>query len=68
MKTICRKICKLDEKDQYCVGCGRTTDEIREWYTADLKRKKEIAIDARERLTLNNLTILDGDYYYMEFD
>lgn len=68
MKTICRKICKLDEKDQYCTGCGRTTDQIREWYIADLKRKKEIAIDARERLILNNLTILDGDYYYMEFD
>lgn len=68
MKTICRKICKLDEKDQYCVGCGRTTDEIREWYTADLTRKKEIVFEARERLALNDITVLDVDYHLREYD
>jgi predicted Fe-S protein YdhL (DUF1289 family) len=26
----CKKICAYEDND-YCIGCGRTPDEIREW-------------------------------------
>lgn len=32
-----------------CQGCGRTADEITEWFTATNDRKKEIAKTVRLR-------------------
>jgi predicted Fe-S protein YdhL (DUF1289 family) len=31
--TSCCKICKLDWNKDYCLGCGRTVDEIRQAYS-----------------------------------
>lgn len=31
MQTPCIKICKLDPKLQYCIGCKRTIEEIQRW-------------------------------------
>lgn len=28
----CNKICTLDSRGDYCIGCGRTLDEIARWY------------------------------------
>lgn len=36
----CIKICSLE--NGYCIGCGRSQDEIREWFIATDERKKEI--------------------------
>jgi hypothetical protein len=36
----CIKICTL--QDNFCIGCGRSTQEIAEWTKASDKRKKEI--------------------------
>ena len=36
----CIKVCWIEEG--YCTGCGRTQDEIVEWYYADDDRKLEI--------------------------
>lgn len=36
----CVKICTII--DNQCIGCDRTTDEIREWFYCDDERKKEI--------------------------
>jgi len=30
MKSPCVKICKLDPFGKYCMGCGRTIDQIKE--------------------------------------
>ena len=37
MKCPCIGVCKLDRNDKYCVGCGRTTDQIRDYYLDGLK-------------------------------
>ena len=29
MRTPCIKICKI--KEDICIGCGRTLDQIRDW-------------------------------------
>ena len=36
----CIKICTL--QDDFCIGCGRSTQEIAEWSTASSKRKESI--------------------------
>jgi len=36
----CIKICTL--QDDFCIGCGRSTQEIAEWSTASNKRKERI--------------------------
>lgn len=57
--SICRNICKVDESYTFCVGCGRTLEEITEWYTATQERKKEIAALARERSRARREKALD---------
>ncbi|QMP83965.1 MAG: hypothetical protein [Caudoviricetes sp.] len=68
MKTICQKICNVDEDNTFCIGCGRTLDEIREWYYADTPRKKEIMLSAKERLLIESVEVLDVDYHLREYD
>jgi predicted Fe-S protein YdhL (DUF1289 family) len=39
VKSPCVKICKLDEENGVCIGCGRTIEEITNWSTfSDLKK------------------------------
>ena len=37
-------------EEGYCIGCGRTQDEIMEWLYADNERKIEILDDISERV------------------
>ena len=40
VESPCFKVCVIE--DGYCIGCGRTQDEIGEWFYADDDRKLEI--------------------------
>ena len=40
--------CKVENK--VCIGCGRTTQEIAEWFKASDKRKREIVEGLRNRV------------------
>lgn len=31
VKTPCNDVCQLDRKSGWCLGCGRTGDEIMRW-------------------------------------
>ncbi|MEM6665225.1 MAG: DUF1289 domain-containing protein [Pseudomonadota bacterium] len=31
MKSPCQNICVIDRVSRYCIGCGRTGDEIASW-------------------------------------
>ena len=44
----CINICTL--QDDFCIGCGRTTQEIAEWAKSTIKRKKEILERLPDRL------------------
>ena len=44
----CIKICTL--QNDFCIGCGRSTQEIAEWSTASKKRKEEILERLPDRL------------------
>ena len=44
----CVAICQMDEANRFCIGCGRTLDELRDWIimTADEKRAVLARIEA----------------------
>ena len=47
--SICRKVCEYEDDQRICRGCGRTDEEITEWFYANKERKIEIAKAARAR-------------------
>jgi|KBSSwiStaDraftv2_1062776.scaffolds.fasta_scaffold301360_2 predicted Fe-S protein YdhL (DUF1289 family) len=46
----CNRVCIIDPVRNWCIGCGRTLDEIGEWATASDPRKRQILenISARD--------------------
>jgi len=50
----CVKICSYTELKELlvCIGCGRTYDEITEWFGADNQRKEQINIESEKRRLL----------------
>ncbi|MBL0021568.1 MAG: DUF1289 domain-containing protein [Sphingomonadales bacterium] len=38
----CKDQCGLDRTGQWCLGCGRTVDEIAGWLSADAKERRAI--------------------------
>ncbi len=44
----CIKICTL--QNDFCIGCGRTTQEIAEWTKASDKKKRDILERLPDRL------------------
>lgn len=44
----CIRICKIEE--DLCIGCGRSSEEIREWFYCDDKRKTEILENSGKRI------------------
>lgn len=53
-KSICKKVCSYIENTNICIGCGRTSDEIEEWFYCDNDRKKEIIKQAKARKKVSN--------------
>jgi uncharacterized protein len=49
--TPCVKICVVDPLSGYCIGCGRTIDEIAAWSSLDARARALImaALDGRMR-------------------
>lgn len=42
VETMCKGICKLDEKDEYCIGCGRYVHDICNWVSMGKEKRQEI--------------------------
>lgn len=49
-KSPCILVCQLDRRTGWCLGCGRTGDEIMEWPRADAARQREILAPLADRL------------------
>jgi predicted Fe-S protein YdhL (DUF1289 family) len=50
----CIKICTLDPTGQWCLGCGRTLDEISGWQGASHTQRQEILAELPNRLVRLN--------------
>ena len=48
VESPCINVCMIEE--YYCIGCGRSQDEIMEWFYADNDRKLEILDEISERV------------------
>ncbi len=42
IESPCNKICTLDSRGDYCIGCGRTIDEIARWYAMSDEERRQI--------------------------
>jgi predicted Fe-S protein YdhL (DUF1289 family) len=49
LASPCVGWCKKND-DDICEGCGRTGEEIADWYLAKDERKKEIIANAEQRI------------------
>lgn len=49
IESPCNRVCTLDERTGWCLGCWRTIEEIMEWGTASEERKREILALLEER-------------------
>lgn len=49
IESPCNRVCTLDKRTGWCLGCWRTIEEIMEWGTASEERKREILALLEER-------------------
>lgn len=54
IESPCVRNCCLDKQD-VCIGCGRTVDEIIRWGDADDKEKLAILKNVEKRMALQKL-------------
>ncbi|MEW4468077.1 DUF1289 domain-containing protein [Parasphingorhabdus sp. JC815] len=50
MESPCNNICKIDRISGFCIGCGRSLDEITEWSSAPPARQQKILVQLPERI------------------
>ncbi|MEN9110970.1 MULTISPECIES: DUF1289 domain-containing protein [Xanthomonas] len=49
IKSPCTDICQFDRKSEVCVGCFRTTEEIRSWRKFTEHKRQRILSDVPRR-------------------
>jgi len=49
VSSPCIRVCKIE--DDHCEGCGRSSNEIREWFYCDDQRKQEILEESGKRIS-----------------
>jgi predicted Fe-S protein YdhL (DUF1289 family) len=49
IETPCVKICTLDARQGFCLGCGRTIDEIARWSSLSVAERRRIMNELPER-------------------
>lgn len=49
-QSPCIDVCRLDPTQRYCVGCGRTTDDLDRWMRMTDEERQEAVRQAERRL------------------
>ncbi len=50
IQSPCIDVCDVDSSGQYCIGCGRSMDEIARWMTISDEQRQTIIECLPERL------------------
>jgi predicted Fe-S protein YdhL (DUF1289 family) len=50
IETPCIKVCVVDPETGFCIGCGRTRDEIGTWLSLSAADRHSIVLGLAERL------------------
>ena len=51
LKSPCTDICQYDPRMHWCIGCGRTLEEIRSWRKLTPFRQRVVLTDLPRRMT-----------------
>ena len=46
----CIKVCAVDSKTGWCIGCGRSIKEITNWVKMGPKGRNDVMLDLSERM------------------
>ncbi|MFS8136820.1 MAG: DUF1289 domain-containing protein [Thermomonas sp.] len=46
----CTQVCKIDRPSGWCMGCGRTVQEIRDWSAMKPYARRTISADLQRRM------------------
>ena len=49
IKSPCIGVCMLDKKAEYCVGCYRTVNDLRDWCIMTSEEKKDVLMKCQEK-------------------
>jgi hypothetical protein len=50
IETPCVKICVVDPETQFCIGCGRTRNEIADWIGMGATARHTVMLELPERV------------------
>ncbi len=50
MPSPCVNICSLDQSGKYCLGCGRSLNELAAWQNASEAERRDIMAQLPDRL------------------
>jgi len=51
--TPCVRICKLNEEGTFCIGCGRTLNDLKRWARLSNEERQKRTQEAAARLQNN---------------
>ena len=54
IRSPCIKLCVIEPESGYCIGCGRSRDEIASWISLSPQKRDAIMLELPDRL--HNLT------------
>jgi len=52
IESPCVLVCSIDTDTGWCLGCGRTRDEIRRWTTIDTAARRAVMAVLPERMAV----------------
>jgi predicted Fe-S protein YdhL (DUF1289 family) len=55
IETPCVKICVLEPETGFCIGCGRTRDEIAQWISLGAAERRAVMAELADRMATMTL-------------
>ena len=49
VESPCTNVCKYDTKEEFCIGCYRTKEELQDWWIMTREQKLETLKKLKER-------------------
>ena len=49
VESPCTNVCKYDTKEEFCIGCYRTKQELQDWWIMTREQKLETLKKLKER-------------------
>ena len=51
IESPCNRVCAIDAPTGYCIGCGRTLDEIANWAVTSIEVQRAIVLQLPKRIS-----------------